>query len=381
MRLIRHITLHFMAVIFIFSCYTYAQNSPFRSEFTANHIGSRFNQQVELVKKNKDIIPGEVKSVIADALSPDKSYELKMYLLNIARAMASMHSYWNNDEKPLIEAETVIRMEIQKEKERIAEIDKWKHYEKFLGNLVMKEHKVQMEDAGLNPVIFPHWLHRIWFQCKVCHQDIFLMKRGGNDISHANFNEGRQCVVCHDGKMAFGADEKCKICHNVDSPGIDSLYDMKKINNKRINDVATRIGAEWNMENLEGGAIPLDRFGYINWLELKARNIFKPINSLTKNFKEEVRNNQILFESTSPTVKNVLFDHGVHSTWIKCDTCHPSIFTEKLGDNHIKMTDMAAGRFCGYCHGKVSFTFADCIRCHNLPKDKQVKDALIHKAQ
>ncbi len=73
MRLIFHITLHFMAVLFIFSCYTYAQDSSFRSEFIANHIGNRFDRQVMLVKKNKDIIPGEIKSLIADALSPDKT--------------------------------------------------------------------------------------------------------------------------------------------------------------------------------------------------------------------------------------------------------------------------------------------------------------------
>jgi len=63
-------------------------------------------------------------------------------------------------------------------------------------------------------------------------------------------------------------------------------------------------------------------------------------------------------------VDDVLFDHQVHSDWIKCSTCHPAIFRDELGGNMIKMTDMAKGRFCGHCHGKVSFTFADCLRCH-----------------
>ncbi|MCB1743285.1 MAG: hypothetical protein KDK91_23115, partial [Gammaproteobacteria bacterium] len=25
------------------------------------------------------------------------------------------------------------------------------------------------DDAGMRPVVFPHWFHRIRFRCKVCH--------------------------------------------------------------------------------------------------------------------------------------------------------------------------------------------------------------------
>ncbi|MBI5048337.1 MAG: hypothetical protein HZB54_05280 [Deltaproteobacteria bacterium] len=381
MKFILHSTALLTAAFLIFLSYASAQQSSFRSAFIINYIGNNFVQQVELVKKNKDILPEEIKSLMADAIAPDKTYEQKMYFLNLANAMASMHKYWNNDDKPLTEIETILRIEVQKEKERAAELEKWKKYEKFIGNIVMKEHRMQMEAAGLNPVVFPHWLHRIWFQCKVCHQDIFIMKKGGNDISQAHLSEGKQCAVCHNGKLAFGADEMCEKCHNAGRPGIESLYDMTKIDHKKIKDIAEHLGAEWNHENLPKGKAPIDRFGYINWLELKAKNVFKPINSLNKDFKDEVRDNKILFESASPMVNNVLFDHKIHSTWIQCSTCHPSIFADKLGENRMKMTDMAAGKYCGHCHGKVSFTFADCLRCHNIPKGEIVKDALIHKVK
>jgi len=33
------------------------------------------------------------------------------------------------------------------------------------------------EQAGMPPVVFPHWFHRIRFKCKVCHEEIFLMSR------------------------------------------------------------------------------------------------------------------------------------------------------------------------------------------------------------
>ena len=28
------------------------------------------------------------------------------------------------------------------------------------------------DGAGMRPVIFPHWFHRVRFRCKVCHADI-----------------------------------------------------------------------------------------------------------------------------------------------------------------------------------------------------------------
>lgn len=366
-------------LLIIFSSLIYAQTSAFRKEFINNYITNNFTQQAELVKRNKDIMPDEIKSLVADAIAKEKTYEQKMSLLGIASSMAAMYRFWHNDEKYIIEVETVLRMEVQREKERLAEVEKWKKYEKFLGNIVLKEHEVQMTAEGLNPVIFPHWLHRIWFQCKVCHQDIFVMKLRGNDINKARIFEGKQCGVCHNGKVAFGPQADCTRCHNAGKPEAESLYDMTKINHSMVKEVATSIGAEWNPENLPNGVVPLDRFGYIKWLELKEKKVFNPINSLSKDVKEEIRDNQIFFESTSPAVNNVLFDHKIHSTWIQCSSCHPAIFIDKLGQNSMKMTDMAAGKFCGHCHGRVSFTFADCLRCHNQSKGEIPKGALIHK--
>jgi len=368
-------------LLFISSSVIHAQMSTFRKEFINNYITNNFTQQAELVKKNKDIMPDEIKFLVADALAKEKTYEQKMSLLGIASSMAAMYRFWHNDEKYIIEVETVLRMEVQKEKERPAEVEKWKKYEKFLGNIVLKEHDVQMAAEGLTPVIYPHWLHRIWFECKVCHDDIFVMKQRGNDITKARVFEGKQCGVCHNGKIAFGAQGDCTKCHNAGKLEAESLYDMTKINHKMVKEVATRIGAEWNPENLSNGVVPLDRFGYIKWLELKEKKVFNPINSLSKDVKDEIRDNQIFFESTSPVVNNVLFDHKIHSTWIQCSSCHPSIFIDKLGQNNMKMTDMSAGKFCGHCHGKVAFTFADCLRCHTQPKGEIPKGALIHKPQ
>lgn len=143
--------------------------------------------------------------------------------------------------------------------------------------------------------------------------------------------------------------------------------------------MAEKVGAVWRPENLADGKLPLDRFGFINWLELKKRKVFTPVVSLDKNYREQIRDNKILFKSKSDFVNNVLFDHRIHSDWIKCEACHPAIFNAKLNGNHIRMLDMRQGRFCGQCHGKVSFTFADCKRCHKESNKKPPANALIRK--
>src|SRR3569832_558197 len=44
--------------------------------------------------------------------------------------------------------------------------------------------------AGMRPVVFPHWFHRIRFRCKVCHADLgFQFKTNGNKITMAKNND------------------------------------------------------------------------------------------------------------------------------------------------------------------------------------------------
>ncbi|MBI5179864.1 MAG: hypothetical protein HZA05_00510 [Nitrospirae bacterium] len=368
-----------LLLIFAVPMLLLAQESQFRTEFMINHMRQNFDEQVRIIRENKNKIPAEVKSLLADALKEDKTFEERMYLLNMANAMASMHKHWNGDDKPLIEVETIQQIEVLRESKRVEEIKKWEKYERLLGNIVMKEHLPQMEAKGLEPVVFPHWLHRTWFACKVCHEDVFVMKRGANDISEAHIKEGKQCGVCHNGKIAFNANEKCERCHNLSKAETTLSYDTGKVDHKRIKEVAARLGAQWNIENISGGKLPIDSFGFIDWLELKKKKVFSPVLSLSKDFKDDVRDNIILFESKGIGLNNVLFDHNLHSSWINCATCHPAVFKDGLGANNVRMADMAIGKSCGHCHGKVSFTFADCQRCHIQPKDKPVKGALIRK--
>ena len=72
----------------------------------------------------------------------------------------------------------------------------------------------QAEKQGMQPVMFPHWFHRIRFKCKVCHEDIFIMKKGSNDIKMSSIIKGNHCGKCHNGKIAW-APLQCGRCHSV----------------------------------------------------------------------------------------------------------------------------------------------------------------------
>ncbi len=74
------------------------------------------------------------------------------------------------------------------------------------------------DEAGMRPVIFPHWFHRVRFRCKVCHADLgFKFKAGGNKINMLNIIDGEYCGACHDGELAWSV-ENCNVCHSA-KPG------------------------------------------------------------------------------------------------------------------------------------------------------------------
>lgn len=78
------------------------------------------------------------------------------------------------------------------------------------GDIVMNR---EAEKAEMPPVIFPHWFHRIRFKCKVCHEDIFVMKAGANEITMIKIIKGEYCGKCHNGRIAW-APLYCDRCHS-----------------------------------------------------------------------------------------------------------------------------------------------------------------------
>ncbi len=351
-------------------------NATFLQQFKHNYEEQKFNTQLDLVRFNKSVIPGAVADLVKEAMSDKYVFEERMQQLNIASAIAYMYLHWHEDDSLIKTVAPFIQKELEKEKKRIAEIMKWKKEERFLGNFVMKKHEKEMEQKGLPMVLYPHWLHRIMYECKVCHNSIFKMKRWENNLSWQRIKKGEQCGVCHNGVEAFAAAEasNCKLCHVAGSPDAEHLHHPEKVKQAQIKAVAEEVGAQWHPENLPDGKLPLDRFQFIDWMKLKESNVFTPVASLENGVTEEIRDNKILFASKSGFVSDVIFDHKTHSDWINCTSCHPAIFKDELGGNKIKMTDMPKGLYCGVCHGKVSFTFADCLRCHKKTTGKLSQD-------
>ena len=70
------------------------------------------------------------------------------------------------------------------------------------------------EKEGVRPVVFPHWFHRIRFQCRVCHSQLkFEMRVGANDVTMDQITQGRFCGACHNGEIAWSV-EHCDLCHS-----------------------------------------------------------------------------------------------------------------------------------------------------------------------
>lgn len=70
------------------------------------------------------------------------------------------------------------------------------------------------DGAGMRPVVFPHWFHRMRFRCKVCHADLgFKFQAGGNEINMVKIIDGQFCGACHNGDIAWSV-ENCNLCHS-----------------------------------------------------------------------------------------------------------------------------------------------------------------------
>jgi c(7)-type cytochrome triheme protein len=77
------------------------------------------------------------------------------------------------------------------------------------------------ESEGVAPVIYPHWFHRIRFQCSVCHVDLGIkMGAGKTGITMEKLIDGQYCGACHDGETAWSMDN-CDLCHSG-KPGLET---------------------------------------------------------------------------------------------------------------------------------------------------------------
>ena len=94
------------------------------------------------------------------------------------------------------------------------------------GDVVMNNYA---DGAGMRPVVFPHWFHRVRFRCKVCHTDLGIkFKAGGNEINMLKIIDGQYCGACHNGSVAWSV-ENCDLCHPA-KPGTPTQAHESTVN-------------------------------------------------------------------------------------------------------------------------------------------------------
>jgi len=64
---------------------------------------------------------------------------------------------------------------------------------------------------------FPHWVHRIRYQCTACHPSPFGFDLGSTPMTMAGMQVGETCGACHDGETAFDLVD-CTRCHAPPTP-------------------------------------------------------------------------------------------------------------------------------------------------------------------
>ncbi len=219
------------------------------------------------------------------------------------------------------------------------------------GTIIIKKNTGDRED--LRPVVFPHWVHRQRYTCKVCHTDLgYSLKAGTADIKQADIEAGESCGACHNGRIAFDAD-KCERCHSL---GLE----VKE--NARIE------------EALKG--LPPDDFGnMVDWVGALRDGKTKPKASLEGKAEMTVLDLDVVIPVTKfgTHPPDVLYPHKAHTERLDCSSCHTGIFNMQKGGNpEMSMMKIISGQYCGVCHGRVSFPLLNCFRCHSQPLPESV---------
>ena len=213
--------------------------------------------------------------------------------------------------------------------------------------------------AGVPPVSFDHFRHRARFTCRLCHVDVgFGMQRGATGISAGTNRKGFHCGACHNGSVLWkgkpifaacsGASEmegRCRRCH----------------------------GGDEELASKDYAALPLPRgsFGEVEWMRAEEQGLVRPADALegiSVPRRALKMDREVTIDSLGSWMTDVKFSHTKHAVWNGCEVCHPDIYAStKAGTVKFTMFQIAEGRSCGACHGKVAFPLAYCDRCHAKP--------------
>ena len=106
----------------------------------------------------------------------------------------------------------------------------------------------------------------------------------------------------------------------------------------------------------------------VNWVKALQSREINPRGSLSGDIELEIPDLDIVMTGTLP-LPNVIFPHRPHTEWMGCETCHEELFVSVTGANPINMGQILQGKYCGLCHGAVSFPLTECNRCHSVRRE------------
>lgn len=113
--------------------------------------------------------------------------------------------------------------------------------------------------------------------------------------------------------------------------------------------------------------LPPDTAGnLVDWAQALREGYISPRTNIMPGTEIRLLELDIIMKKTGD-MPFVRFPHITHTEWLDCTNCHEEIFKSKTGATKFNMLDILQGRFCGQCHGAVSFPLTECDRCHSVP--------------
>jgi len=125
-------------------------------------------------------------------------------------------------------------------------------------------------------------------------------------------------------------------------------------------------------------SLPRDEDNKVDWERAVEEGLIEPAASVDKSDVEElIMDLGVVIKFDDMLIKDVVFSHEIHTYWLNCESCHPKVFKPEIASNHMTMTEIREGKYCGLCHGMVAFPTnvidapnfrANCLRCHRAQR-------------
>ena len=223
------------------------------------------------------------------------------------------------------------------------------------------------EREHLAPVVFNHWIHRALYTCSLCHVDLgFAMRANETDIKAADNISGNYCGACHNGNTTYRGVKIFAACSSIKADKEDTQTCSQ------CHSLGKNVIMKYDFAAFTG-KFPKKRFGNgFDWVDAEDKGLIKLASSLEGVPSKKSHLMNPIDSVIAPEAKgmpDIIFSHDKHSLWNACALCHPEVFPSvKKGEAAIySMNEIFDGKYCGVCHGKVSFPLIECQRCHSKP--------------